>query len=64
MTLAEGLSFQEELTLMETQLTQLKKEKDEREQKRIKEHYSIEAERLNMGDFIITRILNNDAETR
>ena len=42
---------------METQLTQLKK-------KRIKEHYSIEAERLNMGDFILTRILNNDAETR
>ncbi len=49
---------------METQLTLLKKQSDEREQKRIKEKYSMEAEKLEMGNFILTRVLNNDAETR
>ena len=42
----------------------MKKERDERNQKTIDEKYSIQAERLNMGEFALTRVLNEDAELK
>lgn len=64
MTLDEGQSVAEELALMEAQLEKLTQEFEERQKNTVKEHYSVEAERLNMGEFILTRILNSDVESR
>ena len=49
---------------MVAQLDKNKKERDERRQKLIKDKYSIEAEKLEMGSFTLTRILNSVAESR
>ena len=64
MTLAEGQSISQEITLIETQVAKLKQERDERAQKLISEKYSKETERLSMGEFVLTRILNCDAEIK
>ena len=41
MTLPEGLSVTEEVDLIEAQVSKLKKERDERNQKTIEERYSV-----------------------
>ena len=64
MTLPEGLSVSEEIDLIEAQVAKMKKERDDKNQKAIDENYSVQAERLNMGEFALTRVLNEDAETK
>lgn len=64
MTLEEGKSIDEEVTLIETQIAKIKQERDERAKKLIEDKYSSTSERLNMGEFVLSRILNSDAETK
>ena len=62
--LGDGQSIAEELGLIEGQIEAIMKKRDERRQDLIKSKYSKEAEHLNMGEFELCRILNNDAEIR
>ena len=64
MELTDEQSIAEELTLIETQVTALQQKRDERRQTLITTKYSMTAENLSMGEFVLTRILNNDPEIR
>ena len=64
MNLDDGQSIAEELGLMEGQLAELRKAQEERKERLIKERYSSEAEHISLGEFVLTRVLNSDVESR
>lgn len=64
MSLPEGQSIAEEIVHIRTQIAKLIKDKEERAKKLVLENYSMQAEKLNMGSFVLTKILNSDAEIK
>ena len=64
MELPEGQSIAEEVSLIEAQIAKLTQAVAERKQKIIQNRYSMTSERLSMGEFVLTRVLNNDPETK
>ena len=62
--LEEGHPVDEELNLVKNQVFKLRKEAEDRRLKMIEDKYSAKADKLQMGEFILTNILNNDPEVR
>ena len=62
--LEEGHPVDEELNLVKNQVFKLRKEAEDRRLKMIEDKYSAKADKLQMGEFILTKILNNDPEVR